>query len=163
MTDRQTGYPSIDKPWLKYYSEEAIEAQVPQITMYDYMKKCNQGHLNEVALVYYENKIRYSELLHNIERTALAFHAIGICSNDIVTICLPNIPESVYILYALDAIGAVSNWIDPRFGIEEIAENLTKVESKVLVILDDFYPKLSVSVKTLLVLITLWIIVRSLE
>ena len=24
--DHNTGYPSIDKPWLKYYSEEAINA-----------------------------------------------------------------------------------------------------------------------------------------
>ena len=24
-----TGYPSIDKPWLKYYSKEAIEAEMP--------------------------------------------------------------------------------------------------------------------------------------
>ena len=24
-----TGYPSIDKPWLKYYSDEAITAPLP--------------------------------------------------------------------------------------------------------------------------------------
>lgn len=26
MNPTLTGYPSIDKPWLKYYSEEAINA-----------------------------------------------------------------------------------------------------------------------------------------
>ena len=26
----QTGYPSIDKPWLKYYSQEAINAPLPE-------------------------------------------------------------------------------------------------------------------------------------
>ena len=25
-----TGYPSIDKPWLKYYSEESINACLPE-------------------------------------------------------------------------------------------------------------------------------------
>lgn len=24
-----TGYPSVDKPWLKYYSKEAVSAEVP--------------------------------------------------------------------------------------------------------------------------------------
>ena len=27
----KTGYPSIDKPWLKYYSEEAINAPLPEM------------------------------------------------------------------------------------------------------------------------------------
>ena len=29
-----TGYPSIDKPWLKYYSEEAIHSAVPECSAY---------------------------------------------------------------------------------------------------------------------------------
>ena len=32
-----TGYPSIDKPWLKYYSEEAINAPLPECTIYEYL------------------------------------------------------------------------------------------------------------------------------
>jgi len=28
-----TGYPSIDKPWLKYYSEAAINAPLPECTV----------------------------------------------------------------------------------------------------------------------------------
>lgn len=29
MNENMTGYPSIDRPWLKYYSEEAIHAPLP--------------------------------------------------------------------------------------------------------------------------------------
>ena len=32
-----TGYPSIDKPWLKYYSEETINAPLPECTIFEYM------------------------------------------------------------------------------------------------------------------------------
>lgn len=34
MTEEKklTGYPSIDKPWIKYYSEEAINAKLPEST-----------------------------------------------------------------------------------------------------------------------------------
>lgn len=30
MSQEMTGYPSIDKPWLKYYSREAIEAPITE-------------------------------------------------------------------------------------------------------------------------------------
>ena len=39
------GYPSIDKPWLKYYSEEAINAPLPEKTMYQYVYDNNKGDL----------------------------------------------------------------------------------------------------------------------
>lgn len=46
MTNRQTGeltgYPSIDKPWLKYYSEEAINTPVPECSIYEYMLENNK-------------------------------------------------------------------------------------------------------------------------
>ena len=32
-TQNMTGYPSIDKPWLKYSSEEAINAPLPEGSM----------------------------------------------------------------------------------------------------------------------------------
>lgn len=44
-----TGYPSIDKPWLKYYSEEAVTAPLPECTIYEYLWKCNKNHLNDIA------------------------------------------------------------------------------------------------------------------
>ncbi len=34
-----TGYPSIDKPWLKYYSEERISAPLPNITAHECLKE----------------------------------------------------------------------------------------------------------------------------
>lgn len=37
-----TGYTSIDKPWLKYYSEEAISAPLPECTIYEYLWENNK-------------------------------------------------------------------------------------------------------------------------
>ena len=33
-TNKVTGYPSIDKPWLKYYSESDLQMEVPECTVY---------------------------------------------------------------------------------------------------------------------------------
>ena len=44
QTDRQTeheltGFPSIDKPWLKYYSEEAIQAELYRYVIWKNLMK----------------------------------------------------------------------------------------------------------------------------
>ena len=68
-----TGYPSIDKPWLKYYSEEAINASLPECTMYEYLWENNKGYPDEIALIYENRKITYWELFRQIDRVASAF------------------------------------------------------------------------------------------
>lgn len=37
-----TGYPSIDKPWLKYYRKEVINAPLPTGSMYEYVYENNK-------------------------------------------------------------------------------------------------------------------------
>ena len=36
-----TGYPSIDRPWLSYYSKEAIEDPLPDMTLFEYLSSSN--------------------------------------------------------------------------------------------------------------------------
>ena len=42
MKGEITGYPSIDMPWLKYYSEEVRNAKLPEDTIYGYIKSKNK-------------------------------------------------------------------------------------------------------------------------
>ena len=61
-----TGYPSIDKPWLKYYDEEAINAPLPECTVYEYLWEKNKEYLDNIALNYFGKKITYGRLFENI-------------------------------------------------------------------------------------------------
>ena len=70
-----TGYPSVDKPWLKYYTEEAINAKMPECTIYKYLQESNKDHLNDTALRYFDRKISFGEMFDNIEKAAKAFTA----------------------------------------------------------------------------------------
>ena len=45
-----TGYPSIDKPWMKYYSEEAINAPLPECTIYEYLIANNKDYPSDIAI-----------------------------------------------------------------------------------------------------------------
>lgn len=92
----QAGYPSIDKPWLKYYTEEAINAPFPECTIYEYLYLNNKDHLDDIAINYFDRRITYGQLFENIEKTACAFAALGVKEGDIVTICSVTTPEVIY-------------------------------------------------------------------
>ena len=67
MRAEQTGFPSIDKPWLKYYSEEEINAELPECTILQYIKDKNLKNLSSIALSYFGNKITYRKFFELIE------------------------------------------------------------------------------------------------
>lgn len=118
----KTGYPHIDKPWLKYYSQEAIDAPLPQCTIYELLKRGNAAHPNDIALIYYSRKFTYKQMFRNIERTAKSFAAYGIGPGDMVIMCMVNTPETVYTLYALNRLGAIANLVDPRTNAKQLRE-----------------------------------------
>ena len=126
-----TGYPSIDKPWLKYYSEEAINAKLPECTVYEYLWENNKNHPNDIAIWYVNHKITYKELFEKIDQCAKAFVALGVMPGEIVTIAMPSIPEALYAVYALNKIGAVANMIHPLAGQQETVNYLNEVQSRV--------------------------------
>ena len=37
-----TGYPSVDKPWLKYYTQETLETKIPDVSMYSLLYENNK-------------------------------------------------------------------------------------------------------------------------
>lgn len=137
--EKLTGYPSIDKPWLKYYSEEAINAPLPECTIYEYLMENNRDYPDDIALLYLGRKIKYGELFRQIDRTADAFSALGVKPGEIVTVALPSIPEALYCVYALNKIGAVANMIHPLAGKDETFFYFNEVKSRIAVIYDGAY------------------------
>lgn len=124
-----TGYPSIDKPWLKYYPDEVINAELPCGTIYEYLMENNKDFPKDIALIYFGKNITYGQLFENIERTAKALVSVGVKVNDIVTVALPTIPEALYLVYAINKLGAVANMIHPLAGENEIVNYLNEVKA----------------------------------
>lgn len=138
-----TGYPSIDKEWLKYYNEEQIMTDMPEMKIVDYMMKNNKNNLKAIAINYFGKKIRYNALFKNIKKYAKAFTAQGIKQGDVVTLCLPNVPEAVYMFYALNTIGAVANMVHPLKSGNEIKKCINDVNSKNLIMIDNAYKEIN--------------------
>ncbi len=136
MEKKSTGYPSVDKPWLKYYSEEAINTPLPECTMYEFLWQNNKDFLDDVALRYYGTKITYRKLFENIQKAASAFYAMGVRPGNIVTIMSMHTPEAICAIYALNYIGAVANMVYMTLSDKEIVETVHNTDSKLLLVLD---------------------------
>lgn len=91
------------------------------------------------ALRYFHHAFSYKHLLKRINQFAFALKELGVQKDEPVTICLPNIPDAVYALYAVNQIGAIANIVHPKFTFEQMEENLSLIKSKVLFCLDQHY------------------------
>ena len=111
-----TGYPSIDKPWLKYYTKEDLEITVPKCTVYQNIYNRNKDFPDDTAILYYGNKIRYKALFSEVEICAKALRQIGIQPSDCVTLCTAGVPEAIYLVLACSRIGAIASTTPRQSG-----------------------------------------------
>ena len=111
----------------------------PRLTMYQMVEKSALENPDDYAQEFYGKYITYREFLKRIERCAKAFKALGIQKGDAVTLCLPNIPQTLESFYALNRIGAVANMVHPQSAQTEITYYLDLSESKAIITVDLFY------------------------
>lgn len=135
--------PSALKPWLKYYSEEAVHTELPKATIYQYIYENNKAHRDNIAINYFGNRISYGKLLEHIDRCAAAFTALGVQKGDVVCCASVTIPELTYVLYGLNKIGASLLVLDPRRSTVEMQPFLEKSTKKVAMVIDLAYDHVS--------------------
>ena len=121
---------------MKYYGEEALRRPLPKGSMYDYMTSCNADRLDSVALNYFGKKITHRQMQEKIDACARALLAYGVRTGDAVSLCVLAMPEAVYLLYAINKIGAIANMLVMNATEAEIHEKLAVTESKVVITVD---------------------------
>lgn len=145
--NEMTGYPSIDRPWLKYYSDEAKKTKIPECTIYDYLWESNREHLDNVALNYFGYKIPYRKMFEEINKVAQAFANLGIKENDTIIIAAVTIPEVIYAFYALNQLGAISNMVDPRTSERGIQKYILESKARYILTLDILAEKIQGAIR----------------
>ena len=129
----------IYRPWAKYYNDEQLNIKIPNLTMYDQVILARDNYPDGIAYEYFGKSFTYKRLVRQIERCYKSFKKMGITKGDIVTLCLPNVPNVLIALYALNKIGAVANMLHPLSAEEEIKDSLTSTKSRAIVVLDQVY------------------------
>ena len=128
-------------PWDKFYDKDKRTVEVPNMSVYEYLRDCSQDHLDSIALNYFNKKMTYRTFLNEINVCARALRSQGIREGDVVTICMPNTPEAVIAFYAVNEIGAIANMVHPLSAEEEIKFSLNSTKSVMLIAINLSYKK----------------------
>ena len=141
MTDNLTGYPSIDKPWNRFYERIEQKKLFLDTTPYTGLIRNNKDYADEIAIEYFGAKIRFGKLIRSVDRVAKALVEYGVRKGDFVTICATTTPEVIYAFYAISKIGAVANVMSPFYTAAELLSRINECESKLIIMVDKFVPK----------------------
>ena len=141
LTDRQTGFATLDKPWNRYYKGIEQSSLFLKTTPYIGLVNNNRNFPEEIAIEYFGAKITFGQLIKNIDNVAKSLVAYGVKKGDFVTICSTTTPEVIYVFYALSKIGAVANVMSPFYSSYELLARINECESKLVIMVDKFIPK----------------------
>lgn len=115
----------------------------PQMTAYGLLAQSAQQYPKAAAYYFMGKKTTYRQLMNRIDRVASGLYALGIRKGDCVTICMPNMPQTVDCFYGLNRLGAVANMVHPLSAPEELRFYLSLTDSKAILTLDSFYEKVA--------------------
>ena len=133
-----------ERPWLKYYEEENIPGNIeyPDCSMVDMVMQSAEKWPDNVAYSYYGHKVTYKNFVKKIEKTARALKNYGVKEGDRVTICMPNTPEGITMVYAVNMVGAVCNMVHPLSSEKELEYYIKVADSKYVLVIDAVFDKI---------------------
>ena len=113
-------------------SELPLGFEIPDMSIFGLLKMIAENQPESMAYEYFGTKCTYRNLVEKISEISGAYYSLGVRKGDIVTIIMPNTPEAVISIYALNRIGAVANILHPLSAQEEIMNHINRVGSKVV-------------------------------
>lgn len=94
---------------------------------------------NALALFYRGTKINFREMFEKADALAKSLSKVGIKAGDEIPICLSNTPELVYLMLAVNKIGAKLNSFGAQFDKNYLKQILEYCSHKIFIGSDDVY------------------------
>ena len=132
------------QPWIKYYEEENLPTHIdfPDCSMVDMIMQSAEKWPDNTAYSYYGHKVTYKNFVKKIEEAARALKNYGVKEGDRVTICMPNTPEGITMVYAVNMVGAICNMVHPLSSEKELEYYIKVAESKYVLVIDAVFDKI---------------------
>ncbi len=131
--------PEEEKTWLKHYGNMPEHVKYNDGSIYDMFSEVAKEYPNHPALEFFGVEYTFREFDKKINIVAKALKRMGIVEDESVTICMPNIPEAIFLIYAVNKIGAVCNIIHPLSDADEIKNAVDLTESTTIFTTDASY------------------------
>lgn len=132
----------VDIPWESQVGDIPLTLEYSNCSIYEKLEEIAGKYPNNVAFSFMGKNTTYRQLIRNVNDCAKSLKTIGVRENDRVTIAMPNCPQAIYMLYAVNLVGAVANMVHPLSAEKEIENYLNMSKSVTVVTLDQFYNKI---------------------
>ncbi|MCL2366282.1 MAG: AMP-binding protein [Oscillospiraceae bacterium] len=128
----------IEAPWLASYGDVPHTLDYPDCSMVHQVFKAAEKYPDNIAYDFFGCTQTYRNFAEEIRVCAKGLLAGGISAGERVTICMPNTPQAVIMLYALNLIGAAASLIHPLSVEEEQVRYINSSRSVAVFTLDQF-------------------------
>ncbi len=130
--------------WFTHYDQHVpYEIRPPHKPIHLLLEEKAKQTPDKPVLVCLKKKMRYKELLHDIDKFAAALLALGVKKGDRICFLLPNLIQFPVVHFAVLKTGAVSVPVNPLFTRYEIEKILKLSQPKILIVLSKNYGKVS--------------------
>jgi len=133
---------TVKTPWFASSGNLPKTLEYTNGTIYEKVEQIAKKYPNNIALDFMGKHITYRYMIDQINTCAKSLRILGIREDDRVTIAMPNCPQAIYMLYAVNLVGAVGNMVHPLSAEKEIENYLNMSNSVMVVTLDQFYHKI---------------------
>ncbi len=120
----------------KYYPSLHAHLDYPDKMIYEHFIETTLDHPNYIAYEYFGREVTYQKFIQQIAECAKALKGLGTDEGEVITICLPNMPEAIIMFYAINMIGCIANIIHPLSSENEILNYLQMSNSTKIITID---------------------------
>ena len=128
-------------PWKEHLGDMPFHLDYFEGSMFEAVAEIADKYPDYVAFDFMGKSTTYKKMKQEIENCAKSLKTIGVRAGDRVTIAMPNCPQAIYMFYAVNLIGGISNMVHPLSAEKEIEYYLNESESVTAITLDQFYNK----------------------
>ena len=133
----------MERPWFKFYPVGLTRTlDYPNVPLFEFLETSARRYPEKPAVIYYGNRISYSEILDSVERLATFLHSKGIEKGDRVAIYMQNSPHWIISYFGILRANAVVVPVNPMLVEKELEYILSDSGCKGAITTSELYPRL---------------------
>ena len=129
--------------WSEHHGKGNFITEYPDYSMFEYLNQTAKRHPDYTAVEFQGKKTSFSKMISEIETIANSLLAMGVKKGDYVSVVAPNAPQALFMVYAINRMGAIANMIHPLLSTGEIKQLIENVNSVAVLVFDATYPKIA--------------------
>jgi Acyl-CoA synthetases (AMP-forming)/AMP-acid ligases II len=124
------------RPWETYYGNTPSNLSYPNIGMYKLISNAAKKFADKPAYGFMGSTTSFEKMMEEIDTLSEALALYDVKKGDIVVVCLPNCPQAIWSVYAVNRCGAISKMVYPLSSKNEIREQIISSRCKLAIVID---------------------------